>query len=176
MELHAETASVGEARRFAGDRLDRRGLSEVQDVAVLLTSELVTNAVVHGGGGASVVVGVADGSTEVGVIDHRTLGYDLVPLTGTDRVAPTSDGLDLAGGGRGLVIVGALAHERGAALLPGGKQVWSRLDVAHWSYRSACPCHRGHLDRVRLGSGGFALPVTVSRCASVPRSWVGSRS
>ena len=59
MELHAETASVGEARPFAGDRLDRRGLSEVQDVAVLLTSELVTNAVVHGGGGASVVVGVS---------------------------------------------------------------------------------------------------------------------
>jgi NAD+ kinase len=44
LEIH-----VSDARRFVGSRLEEWGMPKAVDVAVLLTSEVVTNAVVHAG-------------------------------------------------------------------------------------------------------------------------------
>ena len=53
-----EVASVATARRFVGETLRSWGVDEVDD-AMLLTSELVTNAIVHAGTEVEVVCEVA---------------------------------------------------------------------------------------------------------------------
>ena len=47
VELTPEASSVSAARRFVAERLVALELSDVADTAVLLTSELVTNSVLH---------------------------------------------------------------------------------------------------------------------------------
>jgi anti-sigma regulatory factor (Ser/Thr protein kinase) len=85
---------------------------DVCDTAELLTSELVTNALLHAGTdvtvhvedhGASVRIAVEDGSD-----DEPTLGE--------------LDSIDL--GGRGLPLVAAMARSWGWDPLPHGKRVW----------------------------------------------------
>lgn len=92
---------------------------EVADVAELLVSELVTNALVHGGGGASLAVTVAPGGVRVEVADD--LPDELQPV-----VRPTSAS---ATGGRGLALVEALATAWGVRRAPGGKVVWFHLSA-----------------------------------------------
>ncbi|WP_298990581.1 ATP-binding protein [uncultured Pseudokineococcus sp.] len=92
---------------------------DVADVAELLVSELVTNALVHGGGAASMAVVVAPGGVRVEVADD--LPDELEPV-----VRPASAS---ATGGRGLALVEALATAWGVRRAPGGKVVWFHLDA-----------------------------------------------
>ena len=116
--------------------------------AELLTSELVTNALIHARTEVQIAVAVADGSAEIGITDgapgmpeQRTASY------------PSE-------GGRGLRLVDAVAQEWGVANVGSGKQVWFRLDVGEeWPYRSSCPCGGEDLDRVCLESGRWAVPA-----------------
>jgi anti-sigma regulatory factor (Ser/Thr protein kinase) len=88
-----------------------------RDDAVILTSELVTNAVLHAGGEITVEI-ERDGCTVcVAVSDHAA----------ADPVAGSAD--PSAAGGRGLMLLGALAVEWGVRHdRPGaGKVVWFRL-------------------------------------------------
>jgi anti-sigma regulatory factor (Ser/Thr protein kinase) len=85
------------------------------ETAVLLTSELATNAVLHAQG--EVVVRVQ-------------VGPDLLTVTVTDTSPRTpalrTPRLD-ATGGRGLVLVEALSSRWGSRLVRGGKAVWFEL-------------------------------------------------
>ncbi|MGW7414637.1 SpoIIE family protein phosphatase [Streptomyces sp. NPDC054863] len=115
--------SVATARAFVRDTLQGWGHSELVDDAVVLTSELVTNAVVHAGTQADVLCL----RTEVGIrveVGDRYPERE-VPLQGT--------GLSLGGpdreGGRGLLLCAALASKWGVEYTPTQKHVWFQLDL-----------------------------------------------
>ena len=105
-----------EARRFVGACCGAAGHDEdVGEVAVLLTSELVTNALVHAGGGARVSVDVAPERVHVEVADAQP-----------GPVAPAAWS-ESATSGRGLALVEALASAWGVRPADGGKVVWFDL-------------------------------------------------
>ena len=152
-------SSAALARRWVAERLERWELPQLLvEAATLLTSELVANAIVHTSSRPAVLVAMADGLLEVGVSDREPA----LPRRPADRIlgeVTVDQQALMAEGGRGLLLVDALADEWGATSLTEGKQVWFRLSATDWPYRSACRCHRDHIDRVRLESGRYALAI-----------------
>jgi anti-sigma regulatory factor (Ser/Thr protein kinase) len=145
------------ARHWVARLLQRWELNVLVDRALLLTSELVANAVVHARSGPLVTLTVDDGAVEIGVTDRE-------PLTLPGRLhAEPGERPDhralMAEGGRGIVLVDAVADEWGVLGLEEGKQVWVRLTASDWSHRSACQCHTEHPGRVALASGRYALAL-----------------
>jgi serine phosphatase RsbU (regulator of sigma subunit)/anti-sigma regulatory factor (Ser/Thr protein kinase) len=121
VELPGDRTAPAEARRLV-----RHGLVGVPDealqVALLLTSELVSNAVQHGGLPVAVRISRQSGSVRVGVLD----GVSRQPVL-------QAQGRDVDGypaeGGRGIFLLDTLASRWGAEPEGGGKQVWFELDV-----------------------------------------------
>ena len=104
--------SAALVRGFTAGVLQAAGHDAVVDTAVLLASEIVTNAIRHAGGACALVVSLDDDSVEVSVEDG-------------DRRLPTPrQGERLGEGGRGLVLVDALADQWGVRPLAGGKATW----------------------------------------------------
>jgi phosphoserine phosphatase RsbU/P len=155
-EFEPTAAAPAEARRWVAERLRAWELDRWVDSAVLLTSELVTNVVLHASGQPRVTASVAEGILEIGV-------SDLDPhMPGQVRGPPAaSQSVDeipaLSDSGRGLLLVDEVADEWGTTRADGGKHVWFRLDVALWSHRKACHCREPHPDRLKLISGRDAL-------------------
>jgi anti-sigma regulatory factor (Ser/Thr protein kinase) len=145
-EFGGTIAAVAEARGFVTQHLRRWGLESLVSDAELLTSELVTNAVLHARGDVTVTVAVAEGVAEIGVSDRSSDLPEQRPRTWQ------------AEGGRGLRLVDLVASEWGVASVEGGKQIWFRLDIdASWPHRADCPCGGDDLERVRLESGRYAV-------------------
>ncbi len=158
-DFDPDMASVPLARHMVADLLDRWELPALRELAELLTTELLTNALVHVGGGLSVVVAVADGVLEIGVSDQQPhSGHNVRPKS--EHLGDVGEGGDSAEGGRGLLLVDSLADEWGVIQLENGKQVWFRISTDDWSYRSGCMCHSDSIDRVRLESGRYALALS----------------
>ncbi|GGO78158.1 ATP-binding protein [Nonomuraea cavernae] len=108
---------LSSARRFVRDvALDWQAGQDVAEVAELLVSELVTNAITHGGAGA----------VRVSVLREREL-----MVVDVHDSCPTLPCLRLAGrfdvGGRGLAIVQTLSHDWGWTVAQHGKSVWFQL-------------------------------------------------
>jgi anti-sigma regulatory factor (Ser/Thr protein kinase) len=111
--LSNDPRSAGDARRFVAGTLQPWELGPLVDTVTLLTSELVTNAVVHAGTEVDVVVRLTGAIARVEVTDRS----ELVPT-------PRHTGLE-ADSGRGLALVQALARRWGTSRQPGGgKTVW----------------------------------------------------
>ncbi|MEV0532117.1 SpoIIE family protein phosphatase [Kitasatospora sp. NPDC050463] len=118
--------SASAARSFVRDALLGWGLPEIVDDAVVLVSELVTNAVVHAGTAAEVCCLREEETVRIEVTDHhpeRGLpAFADVPVTASDRYAdPDGEG------GRGLLMCSALAECWGVEYSAGRKTVWFRL-------------------------------------------------
>ncbi len=115
--LPADPASVGEARRFVARAVADR-IDDPADV-VLMTSELVTNAVAHVGN--EVTVTVCDGDVvRVEVRDQEPASETFHDLLHHSLRPP-----DTSPSGRGLRVVRALASRFGLdADDGGGKVVW----------------------------------------------------
>ncbi|MBO1414656.1 ATP-binding protein, partial [Streptomyces sp. FH025] len=118
--------SAAAARGFVRDALLGWGLPEVVDDAVVLVSELVTNAVVHAGTAAEVCCLREEETVRIEVTDHHperglpSLGDG--PASASDRYAdPDGEG------GRGLLMCSALAERWGVEYAAGRKTVWFRL-------------------------------------------------
>jgi serine phosphatase RsbU (regulator of sigma subunit) len=95
--------------------LEERGLSDLLDDAGLVLSELVTNALLHGGSWAQVTFHeIADG-IRIEVADRSDAG----PVVGWSS--------DRSMTGRGIEMVRALAHDWGVTSSGGGKLVWAEL-------------------------------------------------
>ncbi|GII76738.1 hypothetical protein Sru01_17200 [Sphaerisporangium rufum] len=111
--LDADAESVRAARVLVRSSLRRWGAGTLVDDCSLIVSELVTNAIRHGGTAFSLKIG-CDGSWVYGeVYDHG----DGLPCAGAGDLDATD--------GRGLLIVGMLADDWG--VVPergGGKTVW----------------------------------------------------
>lgn len=113
-----DDSAAGAARRAIRPILESWSCTDedwLYDAGVIV-SELVTNAIRHGGGGLELVVTMHERSVTVSVAD----GSAVVPAV------REGDG----DGGRGLVIIEALAEAWGVENHHGGKRVWVRLHEA----------------------------------------------
>ncbi|MEV7417641.1 SpoIIE family protein phosphatase [Streptomyces sp. NPDC089919] len=115
--------SVATARAFVRDTLQGWGFADIVDDAVVLTSELVTNAVIHAGTRADVLCLRAPEGVRVEVADHYPERE--VPLHRPDRHFANLD----QEGGRGLMLCAALATRWGVEYEPASKHVWFQLDL-----------------------------------------------
>ncbi|MBC2908075.1 SpoIIE family protein phosphatase [Streptomyces cupreus] len=115
--------SVASARSFVRDTLQGWGFADIVDDAVVLTSELVTNAVVHAGTSADVLCLRAEDGVRIEVADRYPERE--IPLQGTAVNMGSPD----REGGRGLQLCAALAGRWGVEYTPTHKQVWFQLDL-----------------------------------------------
>jgi anti-sigma regulatory factor (Ser/Thr protein kinase) len=108
-ELPPAARSVTEARRFVLAAIRRWGLDTLADTAALLTSEVVTNAVLHA-------------RTPVQVAVHRLAGGIRVEVTDGSRRTPTvrRQRRD-ATNGRGVALLDQLASEWDVTVHDAGK-------------------------------------------------------
>jgi serine phosphatase RsbU (regulator of sigma subunit)/anti-sigma regulatory factor (Ser/Thr protein kinase) len=114
-------SSVSAARGFVRRILTGWGAGTVVDDAVLLVSELVTNAIVHAGTETEVACSRLDGAVRVEVSDRHPSRTLPSPTLGQD--ATDSEG------GRGLFLSATLASAWGVQYTPAAKQVWFALDL-----------------------------------------------
>lgn len=115
--------SVATARSFVRDTLQGWGFADIVDDAVVLTSELVTNAVVHAGTAADVLCLRSDDGARIEVADHYPERE--IPLQGAAISMSSPD----REGGRGLQLCAALASRWGVDYTPTQKLVWFQLDL-----------------------------------------------
>lgn len=113
---------VSGARAFVGRTLDASGWGRRidSDAATLLTSELVTNAILHTASGAR------DGTVTVVVVDVPDGVLIEVIDDGSDS-SPVVKGDLLATSGHGLYLVQQLAAQWGYLRDPAGTTVWFHL-------------------------------------------------
>src|SRR5487761_528648 len=125
-----QPSTAAEARRFVRETLRSWGVpgpaaraADLIDDVVLLTSELVTNAVVHAGTEVHVTCRMSSTAVEVAVRDRhpaRALGVPAQPAG--DPAGRTS--------GRGLLLPSALATAWGVTYARTSKAVWFRIAFA----------------------------------------------
>jgi serine phosphatase RsbU (regulator of sigma subunit)/anti-sigma regulatory factor (Ser/Thr protein kinase) len=123
-----EPAAAAAARRFVRETLHSwdiaeraRDVDRLIDDTVLLTSELVTNAVVHAGTALDVTCRLVSGELEVAVRDR----HPARTLPDIPKTASTS-----AERGRGLLLPSALATSWGVTYARTAKAVWFRISLA----------------------------------------------
>ncbi|MBB0243382.1 SpoIIE family protein phosphatase [Streptomyces alkaliphilus] len=114
--------SVATARGFVRDTLQGWGLAELIDDAVVLTSELVTNAVIHAGTSADVLCLRDESGVRVEVVDRHPERE--LPFVPTRRGTPDPD----SEGGRGLMLCAVLSAGWGVEYTSSDKRVWFRLE------------------------------------------------
>jgi DNA-binding NarL/FixJ family response regulator len=114
-KLEAAPQSAASARRFVDETLRRWHCDELFDVVALLTSELVTNAILHAHSDIELSVSLTPNGVRIDVVDQS--GQMPTPREAGDE--DTS--------GRGLGLVEALAMSWGVDERPGGKSVWFEL-------------------------------------------------
>jgi anti-sigma regulatory factor (Ser/Thr protein kinase) len=116
LELPADAASCSSARRFVQDVLTQES-EQLRADALLLVSEVVTNAVLHAGGPICVEV-LHKGSA------YRIAVSDASPIPPTDKGYRTDDAT-----GRGIHLLDCLAAAWGCKRTGVGKVVWFDLPV-----------------------------------------------
>lgn len=110
------------ARAIVRSVLIETGLTELADEALLLTTELATNVVVHAGTDLDMEVVADETGLTVTVSDHHPGVIDTHAVRGRER--PNQ----LAERGRGLLLVDHFASAWGTSHHAKGKGVWFRLD------------------------------------------------
>ena len=117
-DLGVHPSHVGLARRLVSARLsDWQINGEAGECAVLLVSELVTNAMRHGGEPIRLVANITASGLRVEVYDGNVDAFPAIRDLRPD-----------APGGRGLRLVDALADRWGTIAAGEGKCVWFEID------------------------------------------------
>ncbi|MBF6044936.1 ATP-binding protein [Streptomyces sp. NRRL B-1677] len=148
MEVRADPAEVGRARRWARSRLAGSGIGVDEPLAetlILLISELVTNAVVHTGcpavlrmlfpGAGGGMAGVCGGTVRVEVADISARPPRRRCAGGEDT------------GGRGLELVDGLADRWGWQAEGSGKRIWCEVDRGSSAWAGAFDSPRAVINR-----------------------------
>jgi hypothetical protein len=156
-------------------------LMELYDDAALALTELVSNAVMHAATPLVIAISCEGGMVEIAVHDgnpsmpairpHRTdVEGDIrqalaaeasvaEPIDERDPRVHVGDAGSIAGG-RGLLLVDALAAQWGVSPLSDGKAVWVRTPVPEgWPHAADCACAHEE-ESTLLGSGR----TVVNRC------------
>ncbi len=111
--FEASPTSIRAARRFVADQLGEQ-FARV-DVALLVASELATNAVQHAAEPFVVEIARTDEGARISVRDRSTAQV----MAGTPPAHAES--------GRGLSLVDALSNDWGVRWTPNGKVVWADI-------------------------------------------------
>ena len=130
-ELPATARSVTEARRFVLDALANWQLESVADTAALLTSEVVTNAVLHA-------------RTPLGLVVRREdVGISIAVTDGSRRRPTERSATPEATNGRGLALLAQLAttwdvelHRNGKTVrftVTGDSDPWAAFTTEGWA-------------------------------------------
>jgi hypothetical protein len=179
--LEPTPQAAGEARRFVATTCHRWDIDDVMDELTLTVSELVTNAVLHARTQIEVELSVMGGAVTVCVIDRdprppviRPVRLDLLAdLDAAPAMATETPDLDdrhpasyvgtsgSIAGGRGLLIVDALADEWGVAERADGKEVWLTVPV-QWTHQHECVCDQHRFGRPGQGCVHMAGPWDVA--------------
>lgn len=125
--LRPTSTSSRAAREFATNTLCSWGLAELVDDAVVIISELVTNAIRHGLPPYAAASG--DAPIKLSLVRHGHFVVFIVadPSDHDPKVRPADD---VCENGRGLHVIEALSRAWGWTPLPGtGKAVWAALAV-----------------------------------------------
>jgi anti-sigma regulatory factor (Ser/Thr protein kinase) len=137
-----EPEAVATARHFVGHILGSwqragraRGLDGLVDDAVLLTSELVTNAVLHAGTPLQLTCRLCGGMVEIAVTDYSPGRRVDDRQAGTIPAEGTS--------GRGLGLPAKLASSWGVSYTATSKTVWFRIGDATASWAAGAPLAEG---------------------------------
>jgi anti-sigma regulatory factor (Ser/Thr protein kinase) len=117
--LPPDPSSPQRARDFVAAVLDVWGDAELREQARLLTSELVTNAVMHARTDVTVTVIRDDAQQAVRVTVAD--GSEVPPRRRPYRALATT--------GRGIAMVARAAKDFGIVIRPGGKTVWFELPI-----------------------------------------------
>lgn len=115
LELPRDVVAAREARVVVRELLQTWGYGTLVDDAILVVSELVTNAIEHAASAVAVVVNRSGDGVRIEVRDE-----------GSGVPQPRQPG-DSAEAGRGLMIVSALASAWGVEAGPPSKTVWVEL-------------------------------------------------
>lgn len=115
VRLAPQATSVGEARAHVRWLLESTGREDLLDTALLLVSEVVTNALLHAGTDIDVAAVLDDAGLRIEIGDGSP------HLPSRRRYAAT------AGTGRGLLMLEALVDDWGVSQHRDGKTVWFRL-------------------------------------------------
>ena len=121
--LPASARSVPESRRLVGTALHDWGYDRLVETARLLTSELVTNAVLHARTEMTLAVEESDDGVRVSVTDESPVPPSLRHHSATATT------------GRGLRLLDQLARQWNVDDIEGGKTVWFTLadDADPWA-------------------------------------------
>jgi anti-sigma regulatory factor (Ser/Thr protein kinase) len=111
-----QVESAAAARRFVCDAVSETGADRAD--VVLLTSELVNNAILHAHSEFDVCVNIGPNRVRVSVVDHA-------PERSLVGREPSADG------GRGLALIDAIANSWGFESQDGTKLVWFQLACKH---------------------------------------------
>ena len=117
-QLPPTARSVPQARRHVSTTLRRWHLDQLVETAGLLTSELVTNAVLHARTSMTLTMEQTDAGIRVSVTD----GSPIPPALRRHSVTATT--------GRGLRLLDQLADAWSVDRSNGGKTVWFTLSAA----------------------------------------------
>lgn len=185
--LAPEPHAAASARAFLRERFTDWGLEELIPDAELALSELVTNAVLHAGTPLEVSISASGGTVELAVHDGDTrlpelrphrhdLHADLQAVLATEAdhfdaghselLDDRDPRLDIGpagslAGGRGLLLVDAVAASWGVTPRSDGKAVWVRTPVPEgWLPAAECPCEDDQLPASMLASGHSAVHVS----------------
>ncbi|HET8681763.1 MAG TPA: SpoIIE family protein phosphatase [Micromonosporaceae bacterium] len=120
--LPADRRTPAKARALMRSVLAEAHLTELLDEALLLTTELTTNVVMHAGTDLDIEMVTDDSGLTVTVSDHHAGIID------TETVRSQALPSQLAERGRGLLLVDHFASAWGTSHHPKGKGVWFRLD------------------------------------------------
>jgi serine phosphatase RsbU (regulator of sigma subunit)/anti-sigma regulatory factor (Ser/Thr protein kinase) len=116
-----EPSAVATARCFVRDTLVSWGLPGRDDLvtdAVLLASELVTNAIVHAGTAVELTCRLNGATVEISVLDRHPARVIPDPPAAADVARPS---------GRGLLLPAALSSSWGVTYDSAAKVIWFRL-------------------------------------------------
>ncbi|MDG4803534.1 SpoIIE family protein phosphatase [Micromonospora sp. WMMD980] len=125
VRLPADRRTPAAARALVRAMLLEAGLPELLNEALLLTTELTTNAVEHARTELDIEVEADPAGFTVTVTDFASGPVDEL-VVGVRNT--TSDITEVAARGRGLLLVDHFASRWGTTYLPSGKGVWFRLD------------------------------------------------
>ena len=110
-------ASAGDARRLVGGALEEWGLDSVEETALLLLTELMSNGVRHANTELTLLLTYDGSRIHLGVSDEDEHPAALTVATPTTH------------GGWGLRLVDLLSSDWGTITERHGKTVWFDLDV-----------------------------------------------
>lgn len=150
-------------RAVAGVCRDAQAGPECADAAALVTSELVTNAVLHGSGDVRLTCQAGD----------RRIRSEVGDAEARHPRAPGGD-VDVDGeGGRGMIIVGALASAWGVTDTPAARSSGSSSRLSRSTARVP-PTRNARASQARrpnYGPGFLGHPRALSAAVGSGRSW-----